>query len=128
MRLFCVFFLSCVVLFPVFFLVLGVGVCDCLDDEKIIRVFYYTSRNDTHLSHTETQEIEAIPHCFPSPCNAIMGLSFPCPCLCSWAQNYHPIVFVSYITGSDLTVMGLLVIPFKVTSTRLHFPQGRRLR
>lgn len=104
------------------------GVHDCLDDEKIIRVFYYTSRNDTHLSHTEARGIEPIPHCFPSPCNAIMALSFPRPCLCSWAPNYHPTVFVSHITRSDLSIMGLSVIPFKVNRTRLHFSQGRRLR
>lgn len=93
-------------LFPVFFFSVrgGVRVHVCLDDEKIIRVFYYTSRNDTHLSHTEAREIEPIPRCFPSPCNAIMPLSFHCPCLCSWAPNYHPAIFVSHRTSSDIAV------------------------
>lgn len=107
--------------FPCTFSHRGLGVRDCLDDEKIIRVFYYTSRNDTHLSHTEAQEIEPFPHCFPSPCNAIMAIPFSHPCLCSWAPNYHPTVFVSHVTSYN-------VVTFKVNRTPLHFPQGRPLR
>lgn len=76
----------------------------------------------------EAREIKPIPHCFPSPCNAIMALSFPRSCLCSWALNRHPTVFVSHLTSSAVTIMGLSVIPFKVNRTRLHFPQGRRSR
>lgn len=34
-----------------------------------------------------------------------MAISFSHPCLCSWAPDYHPTVFVSHITSSDLTIM-----------------------
>lgn len=67
--------LSIPVFLPSLYFLVG-GFHNCLDDQNIIRVYYYTSRNDTHLSHTEAWEIEAIPHCFPSPCNAIMALFF----------------------------------------------------